>query len=150
MRRVFTTAAGLLLGLTAILELRFPIHSFILPDFILGIAFSLFLWTVLHAQEISVHPLYRNAAHTLSGMSYTLYLVHYPMLVFVSALLVPVWKLWPLSPLSLLKLLPILAIVFAAAWLMYFCFERNTQRVRNWLTRLGEPVGFSARAGKEA
>ena len=137
LRGISTGAAGLLLLFTIYLELRSPINPF-LSDFILGAVFSLFLWTVLHAQEISVHPLYRASAQTLSHMSYTLYLVHYPMLVLISALLMPVWGLWPLSLLSVLKLLPILVIVFAASWLVYYCFERNTDRIRNWLTRPAE------------
>jgi peptidoglycan/LPS O-acetylase OafA/YrhL len=137
LRGISTGAAGLLLLLTIYLELRSPINAFV-SELILGVMFSIFLWTVLHAQEVSVHPLYRNSAQTLSAMSYTLYLVHYPMLVFISALLMPVWRLWPASPQSVLKLLPILVIVFVAAWMVYYCFERNTERIRKWLTRPGE------------
>jgi len=137
LRWISTCTAGLLLYFTIYLELRRPINAF-LSDFILGVVFSLFLWTVLHAGEVSVHPLYRKSAHSLSAMSYTLYLVHYPMLVLISALLMPVWRLWPTSPQSVLKLLPILLFVFAASWLVYYCFERNTDRIRKWLTRPAE------------
>jgi len=137
LRGISMGAAALLLLLTIFLELRSHMSAFI-SELILGIIFSIFLWTVLHAREVSVHPLYRRSAQNLSAMSYTLYLVHRPMLVFISALLMPVWRLWPASPQSVLKLLPIVAIVLVAAWMVYYCFERNTERIRNWLTRPGE------------
>ncbi|MFZ1085675.1 MAG: acyltransferase family protein [Terracidiphilus sp.] len=131
-KKSFTYAAVLLLFFTAFLELRFPIIGF-LSDIILGIVFALFLWTVLHAQDVTVPKLYRVSAQTLSGMSYTLYLAHAPMLIFISALLVPVWGFWPFSLTSLLKLTLIDLTVFAASYLIYYCFERNTPRIRNWL-----------------
>ena len=129
-------ASGGLILLVMYLTLKFPINRF-LSDIILGVFVSLFLWTLLHAQEVSVHPLYRSAAQNLSHMSYTLYLAHYPMLVFISAVLMPVGTYWPLTAVSLLKLLLILMVVFAYSWLVYFCFEQNTDRVRHWLTLHG-------------
>lgn len=135
LRKILTCATGLALFLAMFLELKFPmpIKGFFAADFVIGIAFSLFLWTVLHAQGNGVHRLYRAAAHTLSGMSYTLYLLHTPMLFFISALLFPTGELWKLSPVSLVKLFIVLIVVFAASWLVYSCFERNTARVRKWL-----------------
>jgi peptidoglycan/LPS O-acetylase OafA/YrhL len=137
LRKTSMRATGLLLLFTILLEVKYHINLF-LSDFILGIVVSLFIWTLLHAQENSVNRYYRTSAQTLSHMSYTLYLVHYPLLVFISALLFPVWKLWPRSPQSLLRLLPIILIVFVVTSLMYYCFERNTDRIRKWLTRVSE------------
>jgi peptidoglycan/LPS O-acetylase OafA/YrhL len=131
-RRSITSAAGLLLLLMMYLELRFPVNLF-LSDLVLGIVFSAFLWTILHARATSVHVLYRTAAQKLSSMSYTLYAVHMPLLALISAALMPVWKAWPLSLQSVSTLLAICALVFAASWLMYYCFERNTERIRKRL-----------------
>ena len=132
MRKISMAAAGFVLVAAITLALRFPINLFC-AEFAVGAVFSLFLWVVLHAQDVSVHPLYRASAQTLSGMSYTLYLSHFPMLLLLSCVLLPTRKLWALSAFSLLKLLPVLALVFAASWLVYSCFERNTPAIRNWL-----------------
>jgi peptidoglycan/LPS O-acetylase OafA/YrhL len=132
MRGISTAVAGFILVAAMTLALRLPINLFF-AEFAIGAAFSLFLWVVLHAQEVSVHPLYRTSAQTLSGMSYTLYLSHYPMLLLLSALILPTRQLWAVSAFSLLKVVSILSIVFAASWLVYYCFERNTPAIRNWL-----------------
>lgn len=136
LRRRSIAASGGLLLLAMYLELVFPTNRF-LSDLILGVFVSLFLWTLLHAQEVSVHPLYRFAAQNLSHMSYTLYLSHYPVLVFIAAVLMPFGTFWPLTGASLLKLLLIITIVFVYSWLVYFCFERNTERIRHWLILRG-------------
>jgi peptidoglycan/LPS O-acetylase OafA/YrhL len=148
LRKESTFAAGLLLLFAIYLQLRFPINLFV-SDFLLGVVVSLFLWTLLHAREVSVHPFYRTSAQGLSRMSYTLYLVHYPMLVFISALLMPVWSFWPLAPLPMFKLLLIIMAVFVYAWLVYYCFERNTDRIRKWLMRFRVGQGLvAAESGK--
>jgi peptidoglycan/LPS O-acetylase OafA/YrhL len=137
LRKISTAAAALAVFFTGFLVLKFPTGGQFSSEFVFGVAFSILLWTLLHAQEYNAPPFYRTAAHTLSGMSYTLYLVHYPMLCFISALIFPVWRRWPMSLVSMFHLFLIVIVVFAAAWLTYFCFERNTPRIRVWLTQLG-------------
>ncbi len=74
----------------------------------------------------------RRGAHILASISFTAYAIHYPVVGWLVAWLAPVrrkaagwfdWAEW--SGLALL--------VFAICWLMYFCFERHTGRVRKWL-----------------
>jgi peptidoglycan/LPS O-acetylase OafA/YrhL len=145
-RRPVTFCAGMFLLAAIYLQLRFPINLFV-SDFLLGVVVSLFLWTLLHARGVSVHPLYRRSAQGLSHMSYTLYLVHYPMLIFISAVLMPVWRFWPMTPYSVLKLSLVIATVFGYAWLVYYCFERNTERIRHWLTLSKAERGVVAAEG---
>jgi peptidoglycan/LPS O-acetylase OafA/YrhL len=139
-RRIAAGTSGLLVLITIYLEVRVPFNLF-LANLVLGVIVSIFIWSLLHAREISVDSIYRTAAQGLSRMSYTLYLAHYPMLVFLSAVLAPVWTRWPITPRSLLKFLLILVAVFIYSWLVYYCFERNTDRLRNLLGRhrFGQP-----------
>jgi peptidoglycan/LPS O-acetylase OafA/YrhL len=132
LRSASLAAAFILLGLTVFVDLRLIVNRF-LSEFAAGVACTFLLWVLLHAQGHRAHPLYRIAAQRLSGMSYTLYLTHYPALVLFSAVLMPQWRLWPFTPASLLKLVPVVALVFAISGMMYYCFERNTPRVRAWL-----------------
>jgi Predicted acyltransferases len=122
----------LLLALTA-LELKHHLPLFA-SDFIAAIATCALVWCILHAQEISVGRFYRFCARNLSSMSFTLYLVHFPMLAILSAWLMPIWSPWTMSAAALVKFSAILATVFAASWVMYYLFERNTPHIRKALT----------------
>jgi peptidoglycan/LPS O-acetylase OafA/YrhL len=131
-RKAITLALGILLLLTLYLELRFPLNLFV-SDLILSVVFCAFLWAILHARERNASTLYRRGAQTLSATSYTLYLIHVPMLVFICGVIMPVWQPWALSFRSATLFAGICALVFAAAWGMYLLFERNTDAIRTWL-----------------
>jgi peptidoglycan/LPS O-acetylase OafA/YrhL len=110
-------------------------------EMLLGFVFMGVLWTILHLRGATVGRVYRTLAQASSKISYTLYLVHFPLLVFLSAALYPVWSLRRLSISSLASLFAIDLAVLAAAWGMYVCFERNTGRVRSLFGSLaGRPV----------
>jgi peptidoglycan/LPS O-acetylase OafA/YrhL len=70
----------------------------------------------------------------LAAFSYTLYLTHYIILRLLDAYFPGEMKELTLASIStsFLKLL----ICMAAAWLMYFLFERNTGKVRRWMAGL--------------
>jgi peptidoglycan/LPS O-acetylase OafA/YrhL len=102
-------------------------------DWSIGIAFS--LWIIgLASCEPHVFWLKKLAAG-LSEMSYTLYLVHFPLLAFVFFCFFegrqfspgPTIYLWFGSLLAL-------AVAFSAA--VWWCFERNTDRLRKRIERL--------------
>jgi len=131
-RRLLRPVAAALLLASLVGLLKYPFDLY-LSDLILGTAFSLLLWTILHAGESTVSGVYRAGARTLSNMSYTLYLVHMPCFVLLSAALMPVWNRWPLSVHSVLMLLGVYGIVFVVASLMYYVFERNTAMIRSSL-----------------
>jgi len=110
-------------------------------DMLLGIVFTCVLWMTLHLRGATVGRFYRALAQGSSKISYTLYLVHFPLLLFFSAMVYPVWNLRDFSTASLASLFAIDLIVLTAACGMYFCFERNTGRVRNLFGSLaGRPA----------
>jgi len=85
----------------------------------------------------------RNVATRASAMSYTLYLVHYPIIVALSAF-IP--KADRLSPFSVGTMLGEAIFIFLLAYLFYLAFEGQTGKIRRfardrWLAgRRTEPV----------
>ena len=73
-------------------------------------------------------------------MSYTLYLAHAPILVFVSSLLMPVWRPWTVNPIGLAKFGMTTLAVFMLAAGLYWLFERRTPQVRIWMTAMYDKV----------
>jgi peptidoglycan/LPS O-acetylase OafA/YrhL len=106
--------------------------NLIASDFILGALFSLCCYFFLQATERAPRNLYLIFSSVLAGMSYTLYLVHTPMLVFISAVYVGSWKRWPFDFLHISQFAIICLVTFAGAYGLYICFERNTEGVRAW------------------
>jgi peptidoglycan/LPS O-acetylase OafA/YrhL len=98
---------------------------------VLGLAVTLLIWVTLHYATAPLPALYVKVAHRSAHSSYTLYLVHLPMLIFLKASLhmpraVPNW---PLAITSTGLLLGIIAY----GQIVYELFERNTDHVRDWI-----------------
>jgi peptidoglycan/LPS O-acetylase OafA/YrhL len=108
---------------------RYPL----LCDLALGVACTVLLWALLQARQEARPSLYRKASHFLASMSYTLYLVHLPLLLFLVSMIHPDQR-WQPDRAGL----PLLAAVavFLYSVLLYFCFERNTGVLRGFLSKL--------------
>lgn len=112
-------------------------------DYVLGALFAIFMYFVLH-HCWATGPRYRKFARATAGSSYTLYVTHMPVLVFVEAWIghrwLPDWKHFFAA--DLLLGLP---LIFAAGVAMLF--ERNTDRVRKRIEAwagLSRPVAAAA------
>jgi len=69
-------------------------------------------------------------ARALAAVSYSLYLIHYPVNVALDRIFA---KTSEITAQSLAMFLARIAICVAASLVFYFCFERHTQAVRRWL-----------------
>jgi peptidoglycan/LPS O-acetylase OafA/YrhL len=69
--------------------LKFKPGSTEYSDFYVGVASAVLIFALLRSRARSVSGLYSRVARGLAGFSYTLYVVHLPALVFISAWLVP-------------------------------------------------------------
>ena len=100
-------------------------------DLFLSLPVTLLIWVLIHCAKTPMASRYVWLARSSARQSYTLYLVHLPALIFLKAF----WKM-PLAIPSwhavLTNLVPLL-IVLVYAQLVYQLFEKNTERVRNWL-----------------
>lgn len=76
-----------------------------------------------------------RVATALSELSYTLYVVHFPLLFFIVALAIGGHQ-WPPNAAGLLvfALLALGVLAFSTLW--WWLFERRTQDVRRWMNRM--------------
>ena len=114
-------------------------------DFVIGIAFSAFLYGLLNRECEVVQPVYKKSAQFLSEMSYTLYLVHVPFLVFLNAMIIGRGMLWQPTSVHLTISLVIGLSVFGYAYLVYRLTEAKTDTVR----RIFNNSPFKSGAEKE-
>lgn len=100
-------------------------------NLILGSIVTFLIWVTLHCATAPLPNLYVRFAHRAARSSYTLYLVHLPMLIFLKAALhLP--RLLP-SWFGLIESMGVLVGILLYAQLMYEIFEKNTDRVRDWI-----------------
>ncbi len=122
--------AGLVVLVIALLAAR---NRLDLPEyFVISAAFAAALPWLARARSPSA--LYRRIGFGLSEMSYTLYLVHFPLaacLYFV--LQAP--RQWSFTALSVAGLAGVLAVEMLYAGAIWWLFERNTDRVRAFVER---------------
>jgi peptidoglycan/LPS O-acetylase OafA/YrhL len=113
---------GLLLG---------KVLQSLLSDLVLGLVVSLLIWVTLQFALLPLNVLYVRIAHRAARSSYTLYLIHLPMLIFLKASLQLPRAL--LSWNACLISGGLLVGVLLYAQLIYQLFEKNTDRVRKWI-----------------
>ena len=113
-------------------------------DLAVGLAFSLFLLWILNLDWIGSSARYGKISHALAGFSYSLYVLHFPLLLCIRAWLVPGARWQPdAGHLGIGLLLGMLTLLFA--WLVSLITERRTHIVRNaigkrwagWAMKLG-------------
>jgi peptidoglycan/LPS O-acetylase OafA/YrhL len=100
-------------------------------DWVLGLAVTAMIWVTLHCATARLPVFYVHLARRAAHSSYTLYLVHLPMLIFLKATLhlpraYPGWH-------AFLVASGVLAAILIYAQLIYEAFEKNTDRVRHWI-----------------
>jgi peptidoglycan/LPS O-acetylase OafA/YrhL len=131
---------SLFLSISSIIFYRWiPFNSSFLKDFIIACTFALFVYFIKNATSTdkTVAPLFVQWSKFLAGFSYTLYLVHFPFLVFIHAMLYarnP--EKWQPHASTLSFGLALLFVTLAYAWLISFFTERQTNHVRRWIEHL--------------
>lgn len=98
-------------------------------DGIVGCFMALFLWNLMRTDLSAVGLGYRKFARTLASFSYTTYLIHMPILVFIKAVWLPNSKLDP-TPMGLLAGFALLLITLTICYVFSLFTERQTDRVR--------------------
>jgi peptidoglycan/LPS O-acetylase OafA/YrhL len=99
-----------------------------------AIAFSLILFCAVRQRGSCRNVIYRRVSGFFSDISYTLYLIHLPLAIFICALVDRPWHYYPLSISNTCMFLVMNAAIVVAASLFHRMFEGNTDRVRRVLT----------------
>jgi peptidoglycan/LPS O-acetylase OafA/YrhL len=99
-------------------------------DYLLGFMFAIALFTLLAAPSCGGAA--RTIATAAAASSYTIYVVHLPVIVFLRAWLVP-GAPWLPTPAHIGWSALILVAVVAYSWAIARLAEARTPLVRNWL-----------------
>jgi peptidoglycan/LPS O-acetylase OafA/YrhL len=116
-------------------------------DYVLGAITAVFLWVLLSAAgRVDEKAFVVRASRSVAGSSYSLYLVHYPLLMFFAAVLTAGRK-WAPTPryLAMGAGFCVLAVLYSYG--VAACTEWHNDRVREWVeARLGPRTGPRTRA----
>jgi peptidoglycan/LPS O-acetylase OafA/YrhL len=124
-----TASLSLLLLPVMIVVRRLPLDLH-LAQTCIGLYFGVLLYSLLNRKMPAKRGLYQRVATVLSDLSYPLYLVHLPILVFLCATINRPWHLWSESPAHLGLLFAFDAATIVIAYLFHLCFQRHTETVR--------------------
>jgi peptidoglycan/LPS O-acetylase OafA/YrhL len=105
-----------------------------LRDGSLGLVFAIYLYCLLHRGAADRGGVYAWVARTLAGFSYTLYVVHFPVLAFCRACFT-LDAPWPLDALHLCFATAIMMAIVAYAYGISLFTEARTDIVRRWFMR---------------
>lgn len=107
--------------------------SFMLgSDLAVGIGFALFLFGVLHMNFGIDRANYSRIARLLAGFSYSLYVLHFPLLLFIRAWMAPPPR-WQPDSAHLARGLVIGSATLGFAWFVSLFTENKTRVVRQWM-----------------
>ena len=130
--RRITGVLPIVLPLTIVL-VKFCNLRLYLGQWVVALVFAAGLYVILHRTEPASGGLYKSLAGFFSRMSYTLYLVHLPLAVFLCAYINNPWHPWSKSRLHLAQFFLLnLALIFFS-YGFYLLFEANTDRIRMFL-----------------
>jgi peptidoglycan/LPS O-acetylase OafA/YrhL len=101
-------------------------------DFLIGAAFAAMVPWLARAGAESA--LYRRVGFMMSECSYTLYLVHFPLLAWIYFTFTAPAQL-PFDARSVVIMACVLGVVMLYAGAIWWLFERNTDRVRAFVSQ---------------
>jgi peptidoglycan/LPS O-acetylase OafA/YrhL len=107
-----------------------------LAQWIVALFSALAIYVALHQTEKARNGIYHSLAGFFSRISYTLYLVHLPLAVFICACINNPWHRWDKSPRNLAVYLGMNAGILLFSYFFYLAFEANTDKVRGALSHL--------------
>jgi peptidoglycan/LPS O-acetylase OafA/YrhL len=127
--------SGSLLG-ACLVAARFEKFGPLSSDLAVGLAFSAFLFAVLQLDFRVVRGgVYLRSARLFAGFSYSLYVLHFPFLLFLRAWLVPAQR-WQPDSKHLFCGVGIGVIVLAFSWLVAGVTEFKTREAREAVRKL--------------
>lgn len=121
-------ATAVFLGLFTVLSRGNP-ETLARRDYLLSVVTFFFLWMIVGAQEPARTQWYVRPSRLTAGFSYTLYLVHTPMLMLATALLVGESR-WAPTFARAGILLALVAFVLALSYLLATLTEFRTAAIR--------------------
>lgn len=115
------------------------IKSFIISsDLLVGISFAIFLLTLRNMEKLNWTQKYLSKpAFWLADISYTLYVIHFPIFILIYAFWFKDFQEMPNTK-SLIMYIFILVIMIFFSRFFWYVFENNTNIVRKWMIRMSK------------
>lgn len=113
-------------------------NSVIVMDYLTALGFSGFLYVLVHDQRGHQVSVYTTRAQQLAGMSYTLYAVHMPLLVFLRSQLIT-GRPWELGIVTAALGIGLAVVCFVYALIISWLTEARTPDVRRFVDALTGP-----------
>ena len=113
---------------------RTSVVSALGSDLAVGIAFTLFLFGVLQLELGAGSHHYLGVAHRFAGFSYSLYVLHFPLLLFLRAGIAPSQR-WQPDGVHLFYGSLIGTAVLVFAWTISLSTENKTHAARHWVRK---------------
>jgi peptidoglycan/LPS O-acetylase OafA/YrhL len=121
--------------------------SLLLRDYLIAFSFAGLVYVVIHDQRQSRQTRSGRLGTILAGQSYTLYVVHVPLLVFCRAWLGSDAGQWRPEPATMLYAAGLTSMTLAYAFLISRVTEVHTERCRVWLQQTLRPRRAVIRTG---
>jgi len=136
--KILTVTISVVTGIcfvTIFLFIKNIVHGSYASELIIGLSFSIFLYAIKFniAKEIGVF--YEKISSYLSNISYTLYVSHLPVMVFMTNIYNSPWERHPLSFLYFSEFISVIVVSIAWATVLYRLFEARTDTVRRFAQR---------------
>jgi peptidoglycan/LPS O-acetylase OafA/YrhL len=129
-----------ILLLTGMIGVRLLRLQAVPADYLIGVLTALLLWAVVQQTTPAREGLYKTVTGFFSRISYTLYLFHLPMAMFVSGLLNSPWRRWTYTPKNVAIYLGSDMVLLLCVYGLWWTFEAKTDRIRAWIFERERPV----------
>jgi peptidoglycan/LPS O-acetylase OafA/YrhL len=110
-----------------------PVH---IGQSIMALLTAILIYCLMHNSAAGKKNLYAILAKFFAKFSYTLYLTHLPLLMFLSALLFHPWQPLSTSPVNVAIFVGTCAVTATASYCIYLLFEANTDELRSRITQM--------------
>jgi len=124
------SAVSLLLLLVAMTSVRIAQWQVLPADLVIGLTTSLLIYLLVQQTLVSKHTAYSRFAGFFSHISYSLYLFHLPLAMFLAGILNTPWHPWARSPRYFLDFFAADTVIVICVYGLWWLFERNTDFVR--------------------
>ena len=122
--------AVLVLGVMAV---RLVGMASVPAEYIIGVLTATLLYGLIAQDLPSYAGVYRRTSHFLSEVSYSLYLFHLPLAVFLCGLFDSPWHTLPRSAASLAYFAGTDLFIFGLVTLLWWLFEARTDQIRSFV-----------------
>lgn len=106
----------------------------IIPDFSVGLGFAILFYLIISFYSNKRDSLLIKISNRLAGFSYTLYLTHYPVAIFIMTWFAS--PLWPFGKPTLPLKATFAICVLVYAWIISLATEKQTSRIRNLISKI--------------